>query len=191
MSISIARVLVDESEIQEAYKIYDKAVNGCGEKVKNRIGHPGGVTDVSVAWHPDQKFWSFFDAHRCENRFWCCFGIDNPKHKFDLDISCEINIPFKGINRRIAGVFAKTTFGNIALLHSGKLGGGRAGIGREAFLDYYEDAVLVDVNWPDGVFSDLIFVGELQSEEFLAKLCRFVAKAAKFKDWAVGKSRSR
>jgi len=184
MSIEIARVLTDQREIQEAYRVYDNVVNGSGEKVNNRIGHAGGVTDVVAYWHKEHRFWSYFDDNRCNNRYWCCFGVDNPRLKYDMDITCEVNIPF---NRRIAGALALTSRQTVALLHSGRIGGGRAGIGLEAFLDHYEDAQLVDVVWPDRLFTQHIFIGELESDSFLIELGKFVHAVSKFKDWAVGK----
>ena len=185
MSVEIARVLTDQKEIQEAYRVYDNVVNGSGENVRAVIGRRGKSTDVSLAWHPEHGIWSYFNPNRNPNRFWCCYGTENPKLKRNLNITCQINIPIKGVDRGIAGAFARSTDGKILLLHSGKVGGGRTGIGKEAFLDFYKDAPLIDVRWPDGFITESLLIGDIGSPSLLGNIAEFVRIVDRFKDWAV------
>ena len=53
----------------------------------------------------------------------------------NLHISVEINSPIEGCNRRVAGYFAKNLYnGTIYLMHSGRIGGGAKGVGKDGFL---------------------------------------------------------
>jgi hypothetical protein len=85
-----------------------------------------------------------------ENRYWCTFGTGEPAEGVSLSIVCEVNIPIEGINRRVAGAFARDEAGLVCLLHGGKVGGGKARVGKETFLEYFTDGRRVPVRWHDG-----------------------------------------
>jgi hypothetical protein len=73
-----------------------------------------------------------------------------------------------------------------ALAHSGKIGGGRAGIGKVAFLSNLGDADLVSVSFPGGEQWDYVIVGRVNDPNLRARLANFVHTAARFKQDAVG-----
>lgn len=54
-----------------------------------------------------------------------------------IPITCEINFPVNGINRRIGGAFLTDSTGDIFVAHRGKIGGGKKGIGKSLFEDQY------------------------------------------------------
>jgi hypothetical protein len=121
-----------------------------------------------------------------DNRYWCVFGLGWPEESQSLGLVCEINIPFKGINRRVAGVFARDETGRLALLHSGKVGGGRPGIGKEAFLEFYKDGRRVSVRWPDGQETRHLWLGWLDDPDLLRQIAAFVRLVERFKQQVAG-----
>ena len=59
---------------------------------------------------------------------WNAFGTERPYPGAGLDIACEINFPYEGINRRVAGVFAEDANGTVYVMHRGLIGGSKVGI---------------------------------------------------------------
>jgi hypothetical protein len=108
--------------------------------------------------------------------------MDRPKPDAALSITCEINFPKEGTDRRIGGVFAADSKGRIFVVHRGKLGGGRKGIGKALFERQYRG---VWVEMEDGEEENSVaVVGLLQSPRFARQLSQFVNKIDKIKDMA-------
>ena len=62
-------------------------------------------------------------------------GVTEPKVGKNNSLCAEINFPFEGINRNIAGAFAREgDNGSTYILHRGIIGGGKPGIGKTYFL---------------------------------------------------------
>lgn len=98
-----------------------------------------------------------------------------------LDITCEINSPIEGKNWLIAGAFARDDAGKRYYLHSGRVGGGRKGIGREAFLAEYT-GTSEPVMWPDGSQRPMIVLGALDDPGLVTQIAAFVHHVNKFKE---------
>lgn len=106
------------------------------EKKEKNIGYPGG-TMTAAQVQTDGTYWFYSsdcneeDVNTPRRLNW--FGLlrDSPS----LDITVEINTVYEGRNDRIAGFFARdSNTGSIYLMHSGRVGGGTKGVGKEAFL---------------------------------------------------------
>ena len=93
----------------------------------------------------------------------------------------EINPTKEGISRRCGGVLARDADGETHLLHRGNVGGGRQGIGKDAFVSWYEDAEWRSVRWSDGSEDSLIWIGRIEEEGFRSRLGAFVRAVAEFK----------
>lgn len=102
-------------------------------------------------------------------------------------MTCQINPPKSGRNGRCAGVFLRDSSGAVYLGHTGKLGGGGVGIGRTAFLKFY-DKPLKEVTWPDGTVKPAIVIGKLSSPSFMTGLAEFVYTVDRFKEKVKGQS---
>src|SRR6266566_4521696 len=91
--------------------------------VKN-IGYPGGTTfDANVNTDRRHWFWckDLDGARKANPRRLNWFGLFHVDA--DLQISVEINTPYKGRNDRVAGFFARDTdTGATYLFHSGRVG---------------------------------------------------------------------
>jgi hypothetical protein len=103
-----------------------------------------------------------------------------------VGLVCEVNSPFEGANRRVAGVFVRDSSGTLYLAHSGRVGGGRRGIGKEAFRAFFTDGDVREVQWPSGTVTETLVVGRLDDDRLPASVARFVRTVERFKQAVVG-----
>ena len=85
------------------------------------MGYQGGHEPIKASWNSKLGIW--WSTHKSQNRFWNAFGVEEPKWdqpKAANNVICEINIPYVGVNRRVAGAFLEDDDGQIYLAHSGK-----------------------------------------------------------------------
>ena len=69
----------------------------------------------------------------------------------------------------------------IFLAHSGKVGGGRKGIGKLGFLNFYQ-GTLESVRWPDGRETELIPIGQIDDKHLPEQIAHFVYEVRQFKE---------
>lgn len=150
------------------------------------IGFPGGNADHPLYSLGDGKLWAAFGGVSEEAaipRFWNAFGIYRPSEPAQM-IAVEINIPTDSNSAKVAGFFAEDAdTGDIYLMHSGKVGGGRPGIGKLAFL-VWSKAKLVEVSCPEGGVRKGIAVGRLDDHDLAGRIWAFVKSVQNFKDMA-------
>jgi len=115
-------------------------------------------------------------------RYWNAFGLsDEIDTSVSLSIVVEINIPQKGINRKVGGLFVRNSIsGNISLVHRGLVGGGRKNIGKEAFLRW-NSKERTRIKFHNKLEEELVVVSRLGSKAFLEDLDKFVMDVAEFK----------
>jgi len=119
-------------------------------------------------------------------RYWNAFGLmsnDPP-----TSIIVEINFPLYAVDRRVSGMFANDcATGTTLLLHRGGIGGGRRGIGKRAFLDWYRRrrrGRLVAVAEGGPSPTEAILIGSVGRRELVEGLYDFVHDVQDFKTWA-------
>ncbi len=149
------------------------------------VGFQGGAHRCSVFWNSEFRIWGVFEKSIVEGRYWICFGQESPAKAQNLTITVEINPPKRGINRKCAGVFVRDTAGKTCIAHSGRIGGGRKGIGKKAFRDFASNHLWTDVTWPDGKQSSHLIIGEIGAKSVAESLGGFVNLVANFKKKAV------
>lgn len=183
--------ITDEKEIYQAYKKYNKAVNGAGKKRQRKIGTRAGIDNIRITWHPKYQIYSYFTVLPDDaTRFWCVFGkvtqeeMDNPTQVHY--VTCEINPPVKGINRRVGGVLVKDNSGNIYIAHRGKIGGGRKGISKTAFWNHYKGSKDQTITHPDGKEDRAVIIGRLDDKHLVGKIAIFVNEVHRIKNLIVG-----
>jgi len=87
----------------------------------------------------------------------------------------------EGVTKQVAGLFAiDEATGDYFLLHRGKIGGGRKGIGKEAFKNWYRGK-WVDVFDENKNKEEVILISPINSPAFTVKVTSFVHEVAKFK----------
>ncbi len=148
------------------------------EKLQVRLGHLGASTASQVIWSDNLGIWMAHEKGKA-SPYNHAFGIGKPLPGSFLAASCEINFPVGGIDRRIGGAFARDRRGQIFVVHRGKIGGGRKGIGKSLFDSHYRGVwALMD----DGDQETVVAViGLLKSERFPRQLAHFVHKIGHIK----------
>ena len=131
--------ITDETRVRDLWEKLRRQMQHAGTDVAGcHLVHRGGpgAHDSTVHWISELQIWGCFrdDVARTGNRYWNAFGTGHPYAGDTLHITCEICIPLSGVNRRIAGAFGEGQDGTVYLLHSGKIGGGKEGVGKNAFL---------------------------------------------------------
>ena len=149
--------------------------------VKN-IGYPGGTTsDAKVV--TDGRYWywaSDYDNEETPNpRRLNWFGLF--KDDSDLQISVEINTTYEGRNDQIAGFFARNNdTGSIYLMHSGRVGGGTKGVGKDKFLAW-SDQRPIDVVDSSGGIREGVLVMPIEGIGAARSAVRYIDIIARFK----------
>ena len=174
----MVRVVTDRQEIQNLHtQFIDKLGAFFNERIHCRIGYPGGSFEENVLYSAALNLWvGSFDR---DNRFWNGFGRGRPIDSNSNSISGEINFPVEGINRRIAGAFGRDVNGNIIILHRGKIGGGRLGVGKSYFKDNFRGDFLVVTDGDRE--TEFCLVGELSSEHFPQQILNFISEISRVK----------
>jgi hypothetical protein len=114
------------------------------------------------------------------NRFGHAFGAEKPTGSSHIPITCEINFPAKGIDRRIGGALAIDREGRIFVVHRGRIGGGKKGVGKALFDDHYRGvwAIMED----GSAETTVALIGVLNSPRFVRQVSQFVRKVDRMKD---------
>ena len=174
------KVLEDEAAIRkhrgQLIRSFKPFVAG---KIRVNLGHPGGALKANILWSERLGLWAFHEkisANRCGH----AFGIGKPGGSSSVPISCEINFPLQGIDRRLGGALAVDHYGRVFVVHRGKLGGGKKGVGKSFFEKHHRGAWAV---MSDGdTLSTVALVGELNSPRFARQLAQFVRKVDSIKN---------
>ena len=154
-----------------------------------KVGWQGGSVERSVYWLPSEGIWSILDRAPPEgekgtkHRFWNCFGLGDPNSKGMLKIIVEINPPHASADLRVGGTFARDQEDRVYIAHSGKVGGGRKGIGQAALIQARETDDWQEISTSRGLRKGLVF-GPLDSLSFPNQIADFVRKVAAFKEGA-------
>jgi hypothetical protein len=154
------------------------------ETVTAYVGYRGGRYDGGVRWYPELGFWYVTQIVRDGRQYWNGFGTEKPTPDANLSITCEINSPVEGIDRRIGGAFAKDAEGCVWIVHRGKIGGGRPGIGKSSFANGYRGEWVVA---EDGDrLTDVVPISPLESGRLAIRVNGFIREVARIKTEAVG-----
>lgn len=174
-------VLQKRPEIDEAQTRFEQRLSEEGsEQGELEAGFQGGSMEVPYVWHEGLGFWAGFSPR--DNRYWNAFGTEKPGAGTS-EIAVEINPPLEGINRRMAGVFARDEDGTLYLLHRGNIGGSRPGIGKNNFLEWrsrhgHETRPVRDGDRT----SEAIVITHLDSDRFSAHIYNFIENVEAFKE---------
>ncbi|MCX5845548.1 MAG: hypothetical protein NTW12_04200 [Deltaproteobacteria bacterium] len=174
------KVIDDETAIKKYRRQFIKSFKPfIDEKIPVNLGHPGGTVKANVSWSNTLGIW-IFQEKISDSRYWHAFGTGKPSGSSHIPINCEINFPKNGIDRRIGGAIAADRDGQIFVVHRGKIGGGKKGVGKTLFEDHYRGVWTV---MEDGtVETTVALIGVLSSPRFVRQVTQFVRKVNRIKD---------
>ena len=177
--------IIGRVEAKLAYDVLRKCLKTGARPFKRNLGWPGAHGTFTVYWQDAYRLWATFGIEG-RSRYWCSFGTMDPReHPASLEVTCEINAPIVGVNRRCAGIFLKDSGSGLYLAHSGKVGGERKGIGKTNFLRQYSGS-LEEIERPDGVTADVVLLGKIGGGSFIKNLSEYVHAVEAFKADATG-----
>jgi hypothetical protein len=151
------------------------------------VGWKGGSDVFTVYWHEQAEFWVLFNIGD-SGGYWCPFGVAVSSQNKPVSITCEINPPNEGVNRRKGGLFLRDSGSGLYLAHTGKIAGGRKGIGKAAFLESYTGFERAEIEWPDGRTSEVIPLGRIGGRSFINGIGNYIHAVHAFKAKATGQT---
>ena len=167
-------ILTHRNEIESAQlQFVAKLDQCCDRQIPVKVGYKGGYEACTIRWSQAVGLW-FYSEKIEGSRYWNAFGMSEvpPKENSMLSIVCEINPPVEGVNKRAQGAFASDESGRVWLVHRGKIGGGKPGIGRRLFFENYQGevreiagdrfAIIGDIGSPDFVEHVRNFIREVE-----------------------------
>lgn len=172
-------VITDGSRIRRHQRDFVRSLHSPNAQTINCwVGYPGGNFNGNVTYFPSLDIW--LSSRALPNRCWNGFGIGRPKAGANNSLTGEINFPNHGINRRVAAVFAEDDHGAILVLHRGRIGGGKPGIGKTHFTNNFRGDFVSAVE--GGKETTFCLVGELYSSHFPAQVADFLREIYRIKE---------
>jgi hypothetical protein len=192
----------NKTENKKAIGLLKDKLSAGSTKFKNIVlGFQGGNLTCDIWWNQKHDFWYFLDPDRkileriksnspelkrARNsktrvpRTVLFLGLGNPNQSSNLSITVEINLPNEGLSMRIAGCLLSDSRKDIYIGHSGKIGGGRPGIGKTSFTNWYPSEPFT-VDWSIDKTRQLLFVTKIKSKTFQSELKTFITRVHDFK----------
>lgn len=145
------------------------------------IGHKGGTRRHTAFWLERLDLWAVLEVSAMKGgRYWNCFGTGRPQSQKPLEIVVEVNPPHEGANRQMAGLFALDDRKQTYLAHTGKIGGGRTGVGATAFRKTVPAKLWSEIQTSRGI-QRAVALGPITGAKFGKQLSDFVHLVAAFK----------
>lgn len=179
------RVVGEPRPIERAIKRLQGALKGVPSRGV-RLTWRGGELRTTIHWARDDAFWWAVEPRGATVRAGARHAVllghapDAPTKR--ESITCEINLPRSGADRRVAGIIAADEQGAFYLAHSGRMGGARTGQRKAGFRGFLADGVWRPVRWPDGEESEALIVAPLDSPRLTRLLGLFVDAVRRFKE---------
>lgn len=170
-------ILTQRNEIENAQRQFVARLDqACDRQIPVKVGYQGGYEECTIRWSQTAGIW-FYSGETEGSRYWNPLGMSEvpPKENSMVSIVCEVNSPIEGISKRTQGAFARDENDHIWLLHRGKIGGGKPGIGRRLFFEHYQG----DVKEIAG--DRFAIIGDIGSLDFVENVRNFVQEVERIK----------
>lgn len=187
------KLITDETQIARCQKLFETAMKRALSKHEVlSIGYQGGKIDNEVFYN--ESLWYstlLLDSDEVSiPKYWNAFGLGKRESGNQI-IILEINPPVSGATKQVEGLFAKDEkTDTYFILHRGGIGGGRRGIGKDAFKNWYRGK-WIGVYDDSGNQEEAILISSLSSKGLATKIHRFVKEVAQFKEEVKSGSTSR
>ena len=162
----------DPKRIDRAIKRLHGALKGVPARGV-RLTWRGGELRTTIHWVRDDAFWWAVEPRHQRDALVLGHAPDAPARR--ESITCEINLPRAGADRKVAGIIATDEHGAFYLAHSGRLS-------KSGFREFLSDGVWRAVQWPDGEETEALIIAPLASPRLIRLLGRFVDSVRRFKE---------
>lgn len=186
------RLLEQEQDIRNAAISLHKTVElgeFCGVR---RVSFRGEARDAKVYYHKKYNLWVSYDFvdDIAPHRHWFSYGIWESADMKRFVPTCQTCMPEHGFDNRFGAAFASDAGGTVYLLHSGKIGGGKKGVGKTGFWQYYTTEA-VEAILPSSQRSyEMACIGPVNSKNLPELLLAFVENVKEIKRSLEGKQQT-
>lgn len=178
--------ITDRAESARAFRaLKDTFTRGAICYPNQSIGWQGGSVRLEAHWRRKLGIWGAFEhfppTPEPPKWFWNLFGVDDPGVTGSLSIAVQMNPPHEHENGRLAGVFLRDERGRQFIGHTGRIGGGKKGVGQKAFRCHARE-----MDWQEFISRKrtkrlVVTFGPLDSDGWVPRLAEYVKLAAQFK----------
>jgi hypothetical protein len=172
------RVVGEPRRIARAIRRLQGALKGVPARGV-RLTWRGGELRTTIHWARDDSFWWAFEPRTARDALLLGHAPDAPAKR--ESITCEINLPRAGTDRKVAGIIVVDEAGALYLAHSGRIGGTRPGPRKSGFREFLGDGVWRRLRWPDGEETEALIVAPLDSPRLTRLIGQFVDAVRRFK----------
>jgi hypothetical protein len=175
---AMLQVVAEPARIERAIKRLHGALKGVPSRGV-RLTWRGGELRTTIHWAADDRFWWAMEPRHAREALLLGHAPEAPGKR--ESITCEINLPRAGADRKIAGIVAADEHGALYLAHSGRMGGARPGQSRDGFRSFHGDGVWRALRWPDGEEGEALVVAPVDSPRLSRLVGRFVEAVRRYK----------
>jgi hypothetical protein len=176
------RVLETRATIESAQAAMMATLERGTQRFTRRLHWPSGVDDFEIQWRPRERFWFMLNGEREPTIYWNIFGTSDPNRGVKYEqMTCQATLLKDTATRRYGGVFVRGDHDEVYLAHTGKIGGGAVGVGRNAFIEHYRGGHWQTIVWPDGVETEAVLIGRVDSPRLSVQLGFFVHEVERIK----------
>jgi 5-methylcytosine-specific restriction enzyme A len=146
---------------------------------------PGGTAENETLIFLTKSLWHLSTPLE-QKKWWHPFGFDQPE-RLKKAKSSRMIVQFSrtrsGYSARLGAFFAADTKGTIYLVHSGKIGGGKKGVGRTAFIESLgSGAIAIELHQKNKVAPMLVaFCSAITSPDIVRDIEKFTTAVYRFK----------
>jgi hypothetical protein len=151
------------------------------------ITFPSGSYWDTVSYSKKLNIWWNRSVNKRGNNYYNTFCTGEPSENKGNNITVGIHIEGGSDSRMSAGLWATDEKDNMWFCHSGRIGGGRKGIGKNSFWNFYEGPKSeVDFDYDEFPYAT---IGKLTDKNFPKLIANFVQSVAEIKSIITSKSR--
>lgn len=169
--------VIKSTDYQKAQKTLAKNLLSLKpKKVQAKLGVTGGLIEPisTIYYFEDYEFWWCYRL--TSTRHWNAFGFGDPTKKSINNMVVQVNFPVEGSKRTMGGVVATTK--DFYLFHTGKIGGSKKGVGKEAFLNAYKITKPALIGKKK---EDLIHLGRIKDKRLIHNIMSLAHQVYDFK----------
>lgn len=183
-------VIEDAKQVKLAYKkLKEKLISQSDKHGKINVGWFGGNMDLEVYWFAKHKFW--WGSRIGQWGYWNPFGIGTENNEPEWNSGHSHNVTWQfnplssGNSWRKASTFVKDQDDRIYLAHTGKIGGGRKGIGKSTFEENFSGIQQWHTVQGSAGEKRTVIISELDDKNLIRNLALFTQEVKKIKELAI------